>query len=77
MSRDTSFHGTIRSQEEASPVGEAQDTFLRELAQLEADIEKEEATFKNLKVFSKRTGFSRTIRRGVGYQLAEAKEGSF
>ena len=44
MSEETPFQGTIQSQEEASPNGEPQDTFLQELAQLEADIEKEEAS---------------------------------
>jgi len=52
MSEETSFQGTIQSREEDTPKGEPQDTFLQELAQLEADLEDEEAAFKKSKVLS-------------------------
>ena len=52
MSEGTPFQVTIHNREEASSDEEAQDTFLQELAQLEADLEDEEAAFKNSKVLS-------------------------
>ena len=52
MSRETSFQGTIQNREEDTPSGEPQDTFLQELAQLEADLEDEEGAFKKSKVLS-------------------------
>ena len=52
MSEETSFQGPSQHHDEDTPSGEPQDTFLQELAQLEADLEDEEAAFKKSKVLS-------------------------
>jgi hypothetical protein len=54
MTEERSFQGSIQKQEEPLPGGEAEETFLRELIQLEADIEKEEASLASQPRFERR-----------------------